>query len=100
MSVTKIVSTSTIETLAKEMVKFHKPLKIDWKRKFKIPKKQTSSIQPGISKKNPTESSSKYFCASCKSGVTEKVAKFCWNNKKKFNGKAYCFNCQKKVQQL
>ncbi|WP_424034823.1 nuclease-related domain-containing protein [Neisseria bacilliformis] len=35
------------------------------------------------------------FCADCKKTVTETVARFCWNNKNRFHGKLYCFNCQK-----
>ena len=37
-----------------------------------------------------------YYCISCKKPITERVAKFCWDNKKRFSGKAYCFDCQRK----
>ena len=36
-----------------------------------------------------------YYCINCKKPITERVAKFCWDNKKRFGGKVYCFECQK-----
>jgi len=38
-----------------------------------------------------------YYCASCKISISTAVAKYCWNNKKKFGGKPYCKDCQKKI---
>jgi len=38
-----------------------------------------------------------YFCSKCGCGITPRVAQFCWTNKGRFGGKAYCMGCQKGV---
>lgn len=43
---------------------------------------------------NVSQSSSKY-CFKCKKPISTKVANFCWDNKSRFKGRAYCFDCQK-----
>ncbi len=86
-TILKMSSFSTIENFAKKLVEFHTPTKIDWKRKFGL---------EGKDKKIYYKDKTGYFCAMCKSKISVKEAKFCWNNKAKFKGKAFCYNCQKK----
>lgn len=45
----------------------------------------------------PAHTSKRYFCAKCHTGISFAVASFCWNNKGRFGGKAYCIACQKTV---
>lgn len=45
----------------------------------------------------PAKSSPKLVCHACGKGIAYNVAKFCWNNKARFGGKTYCFDCQKKI---
>ncbi|OAQ19799.1 NERD domain protein [Thermosulfurimonas dismutans] len=75
----KISSFSLVEEFAKKLAGFHKPITIDWKKKFGI------------------KDVKKYFCFKCGANISEKEAKFCWNNKKRFKGKAFCFKCQKEI---
>ena len=95
VSVTKVSSFSTIEETANKIISMHKPKKINWKAKFGVKNsaKQHSAISDNSSDTENTDS--KYYCAKCKKSISPKVAKFCWNNKKRFNGKAFCYNCQK-----
>lgn len=45
----------------------------------------------------PAHPPKRYFCAKCHAGISFSVASFCWNNKGRFGGKAYCIACQKTV---
>jgi hypothetical protein len=37
----------------------------------------------------------RYFCAQCKCGISKTVFDFCFNNKTRFGGRAYCMTHQK-----
>jgi len=93
----KISFSSTIEETAKKLVSFHKPKRIDFRAKFGLPRQGLLKTQENIEpvKEQKSESSPKFFCIKCRRPVSEKVAKFCWQNKSKFGGKVYCFDCQK-----
>ncbi|WP_457755787.1 nuclease-related domain-containing protein [Thermodesulfatator indicus] len=82
-----ISSTETIFNFAQKLVRFHKPVQINWAEKFGITEKQKITEEQKRTK-------NRYFCAKCRKFISEKEAKFCWNNKERFKGKAYCFNCQ------
>lgn len=53
----------------------------------------------GLRTKSKTNESG-YFCASCRKTISSAEAKFCWSerNKRRFNGRAYCRECQGKVK--
>lgn len=114
----KVVSGSTIQEIAEVLASYHSPAQVNFKAKFGI--KETNSetenlavdeiiteLEPKVedafmaanssSQPQNSWSKSKFFCAKCKTSITEKVAKFCFNNKKKFGGKAYCFDCQNQI---
>ncbi|MEL6602981.1 MAG: nuclease-related domain-containing protein [Cyanobacteria bacterium J06614_10] len=57
----------------------------------------STANRPIVSESTSARSKSKYFCCSCKCGISKKVATFCFSNKARFKGKAYCFTCQKRV---
>lgn len=98
-SIIKLCKFATIETMAKKIVSYHKPININWRAKFGI-NKLTSNETKEVTSKKLSGTNSKYFCAKCKIGISEKAAKFCWNNKEKFGGKPYCFNCQKSYKEM
>ncbi len=92
----------SLEKFGKKLIEFHKPLKVDWKKRFNISEDSSSKTIENTNinnKKNlkPNKEKPKYFCAKCKKGISEKEARFCWNNKQRFGGKAYCYNCQRSV---
>lgn len=114
--IAKVVGAETVETLAKDLVKLHKPIQVDWKAKFGIvdksdltisaaapqsPEVATATVAPAAD--SPESGSSevehkpkqKLVCHGCSAPVAYNVAKFCWFNKSKFGGNVYCMDCQK-----
>ncbi len=82
-SLYNLCSLEVVCGFGKKLIALHKPRKIDWNKKF--------GINVGKEKKKIV----KYYCFKCGKSISEKVAKFCWNNKDKFRGKAYCYDCQR-----
>ena len=89
---TKMSSLDSIVNVAEKLKSFHSPKSIDFRAKFGIPE----SISQGKKQNGSdvSESSSNY-CFKCKKPISTKVANFCWENKSRFKGRAYCFDCQK-----
>jgi len=90
-SLAKLISTETLIEFSKRLVSFHKPASINYYAKFGI---ETKKENP-VSERKQEATDKNYFCAKCGKPVTEKVAMFCFSNKKRFGGKAYCFEHQK-----
>jgi len=91
ISASKMVSFNTIIDFAKKIVSYHKPIEINWEAKFGINKsEQNINTKAELSQK-------RYFCAKCKKIISKKEAKYCFENRAKFKGKAYCYNCQKRI---
>jgi hypothetical protein len=92
-AVSKISSFETVVEVAKRLAILHRPFKPDYRKRFGIEDaglsrtstKKTTDIQP----------SKQFYCFKCKKAITDSVAKFCQDNKHRFHGKAYCFDCQK-----
>jgi len=97
-AVGKISSAATIEEMSTRLVSFHRPLSIDYRAKFGLPAKSYSITQKNpaiVNDERNAFGTPKFFCCKCKKSISEKAAKFCWQNKTKFGGRAYCFDCQK-----
>ncbi len=92
LSVIKWSSFSTIEEFGRKLIGFHRPSIINWRKKFGI-EENSNTVHKSINKNNNAKKA--YFCARCKARISEKEAKFCWNNKSRFKGKAFCYKCQK-----
>ena len=96
----KLISVETLMEFAKRLAGCHKPLEIDYCSKFGIEPASKAQAPLKGAKTQPryeeTQSSStKYFCFKCGKSISQKVAMFCFQNKGRFGGKAYCFDCQK-----
>jgi hypothetical protein len=105
----KVVSSETLRLFTRRLAQSHVPAQIDYRAKFGIA--PSALTPPGQVKEEASpyrnepagakgESGSEgektgYFCAACKKPIARKVALFCFTNKKRFSGKAYCFDCQK-----
>jgi hypothetical protein len=96
----KLISVETLQEFAQRLAKYHKPAEIDYYAKFSI--RPVSQVQPPpketeakLQTKESQMSSSKYFCFKCGKPITQRVATFCFQNKGRFGGKAYCYDCQK-----
>lgn len=108
LTVIKLVGSDTLEKLASDLVHQHKPIKFNWAAKFGLPGvvKNTDStvtkdypsareiISPLI-EADEGKVEKKLICHSCGTKLSYKVGVFCWNNRKKFGGHAYCLDCQK-----
>lgn len=123
LQMAKIIGQDTLEEVAKEIAKQHKPIEFNWAAKFGLsnsvqtlatahrstnqaipqavrpdaaakPKSSANAPQAGDEPQKPKQ---KLVCHTCSSLVTYTVAKFCWFNKPKYGGNVYCMDCQKKV---
>lgn len=102
IQVAKVVSSETITDLGLRLVARHKPKIPDYYSEFGLTesglsvqqesKKYEVASAPQINDKTSDKNN---WCASCKAKITERAAKFCWDNKQRFGGRTYCFNCQK-----
>jgi len=107
VGILKVCSSDTVKNVGEKLLSLHKPSRVDYIKKFEL--------GPALLSKEPVEpvcaehkigiastvlkrkDENEYFCANCKSSIATVVAKYCWNNKPKFGGKAYCRPCQAKV---
>ncbi len=89
-SVAKLSSFTTIEEFGRRLVDLHRPATINWRKKFGIDEK-CNTVYNNVNNNIKRG----YYCAKCKVTISGKEAKFCWNNKSRFKGKAFCYKCQK-----
>lgn len=107
-SVNKLISTETLQSFAENLADLHTPAKKNWKARFGIPDMPPEQTPPpaNIPQKQPAPPAAtaeptkpmRLFCADCKKTVSQNVADFCWNNKARFHGRVYCFDCQRKYK--
>ncbi len=90
----KFSSFESVVEAAKRLASLHKPMKIDYRKRFGIEDNPQHSRTPELVQ---PESAKRNYCFKCKKPVTEKVANYCADFKKKFGGKVYCFDCQKEI---
>ena len=108
----KLIGQDTLEALAIDIIKQHKPIEFNWLAKFGLSSSVQSMVapapviqpqnqwapqaeQPVAATEELKKPSQKLICHSCGTSVTYNVAKFCWFNKPKFGGNVYCMECQK-----
>lgn len=53
------------------------------------------TTKKSVQQRPDPELSKSYHCSKCKTTINKKAAVFCWDNKQRFGGKAYCLDCQK-----
>ena len=92
----KFSKIKTVAEFAESLRSQHSSTSIDYHKKFGI-KAATDPIQTVIDRSNGTEEQGekKYYCFKCRKAIPDNVARFCWNNKERFGGKAFCYECQK-----
>ena len=117
-SVAKVVGSDTLRGVFEQLARMHSPIKINWAGKFGLAPIQIAPInpRPGPAPAAPTaparagplaaeaqptppddKPKQKLVCAACVEPVPYNVAKFCWMNKAKFDGKVLCRECQQKL---
>ena len=85
--IAKCCTSSTLKETVKRLASFHTPKKPDFRKKFGLPAQPLSN----------RSDMSKYLCVKCNNPISERVMKFCEQNKARLGGKLYCFDCQKGV---
>jgi hypothetical protein len=114
----KMVTLETVEAFAKELIKRHRPAKMNYAAKFGIPAADskppsTSGVANGILSDVVAEKTAVYKkaearptanknekaknqekCNKCGADVDSKVVFFCRMNKQKFGGNVFCRSCQ------
>lgn len=123
LSAAKIIGSDTLEDVARQIARLHKPIQFNWAAKFGLP--ATAPVQPAtppakvipqaaqpkpaapapiptpevakVAQAEDAKPKQKLVCHSCGEPVAYNVAKFCWFNKPKFGGNVFCMECQKKV---
>lgn len=108
-SASKIISRETLQTFAENLAALHTPLSVDWKARFGIANELAAETACPDAEKLPHENTDpqttgqlphedkRLFCAACKKTVTANVARYCWNNKSRFGGRVYCYDCQRNL---
>ncbi|SNR75991.1 nuclease-related domain-containing protein [Desulfurobacterium atlanticum] len=87
LDIVKLSSEETVKTFARKLLRFHRKSEVNWYKYFNIKEKITDYKPPR-----------QYFCAKCKATISEKEALYCWDRKKIFGGKAYCYKCQQIIR--
>jgi len=100
----KVCSSRTVRDLGEKLLTLHTPARIDYIKKFELESALLGKgAEPAFRAGEPFETQAaapcnakevQYFCARCKASIAAVVAKFCWNNKARFHGRAYCRVCQ------
>ena len=91
-TVGKMCSSQTIMELAHRIISMHKPIEIDYRKRFGIGHNPVESKPTHTNAKNTFK---KYICETCKKEIENKVFWFCWHNTAKLDGKILCRDCQK-----
>ncbi|MEW8308213.1 MAG: NERD domain-containing protein [gamma proteobacterium symbiont of Ctena orbiculata] len=100
----KAVSSKTLKEFAEALAARHQPKEFDYRAKFGIgeakqaePVEKPKVVDAPARKAGDQERKKKgYYCADCKAKITLKVAKYCFDRKEQFGGRAYCMDCQPK----
>lgn len=106
----KVCSGNTVMNLGKKLAALHKPLRIDYVRKFDLVNELTSKVVPPVVRSEPSKHAftpttlavdrlvepATHRCMNCQKTIAEVVAQFCWKNKIRFGGKVFCRTCQGK----
>jgi len=103
----KVISRDTLQTFARKLTSLHCKSDVNYRERFGITdddlktRKVGGSVaepQPRTYQAKKRAPSSQNFCARCRANISQTVAKFCFNNKPRFGGRAYCIDCQKTFQ--
>lgn len=104
ISIFKVCSGETIQKIGEQLLTLHKPTRVDYIKKFELgsallakePVQNLSAeyVKPDAASTQKNKDDPQYYCANCKKPIPQVVAKYCWNNRSRFDGRAYCRPCQ------
>ena len=93
----KIVSSETIERIARGLVALHRPIQVDWAARFGLPATPTDPVRssrptaPAGAPAQPVAGT----CSKCGKGVSEAVLAYCKANPGRFANSVLCYDCQR-----
>jgi len=89
----KLCSCETLREVAEKIAALHRPIKIDYAKRF-----GTRSAQARVERAQPNPKEAKkprYYCWDCKSDVSPVVFEYCRSYQHIYGNKVYCKKCQK-----
>jgi hypothetical protein len=98
--VQRLVSTETIQRIARDLVALHRPIAFDWAAKFGVDPvadglaSAAAPLGSPISRRGSPSDPSGKPCDRCGGSMTFAEVAFCRFNSKRFDGKSYCRPCQ------
>jgi len=98
------VSRKTVQRFSTLLASLHTKSDVNYRERFGIiesdlTSEKRDSVCNAISKtyrsaNNSVTDKNSYYCFKCKATISYDVAKFCFDQKKRFKGRAYCRSCQ------
>ncbi|MCG7877239.1 MAG: NERD domain-containing protein [Candidatus Thiodiazotropha endolucinida] len=104
-AIRKTISSKALKEFAERLAAQHKPIEFDYRSKFGVGESQAEPVEaemPKVVKASEPKAGDQerkkkgYYCADCKTSISQHVAKFCFDRKEEFGGKPYCMACQPK----
>ena len=94
----KLSKITAVAEFAQSLQTHHSSVSIDYRKKFGIHPAH-DPIQTVIDRSNGTgeQGEKKNYCFKCRKAISDNVARYCWNNKERFGGKTFCYECQREV---
>lgn len=90
----KVVSSDTVEHVARHLAALHVPATVDWRARFGLP--AMPPPVPVLARHSPAQSG-RPVCASCGAAVSDAVIAYCVVHTERFGGATYCIACQREV---
>ena len=88
----RVVSSETIERLARDLVALHRPIRMDWAARFGL---TSRPIPPLSTSARPASPRPKRTCESCGASISDGVARYSAEHGERFGGRILCMSCQK-----
>lgn len=104
-TVLKLVGGDATERIGRQLVELHKPATFDWPARFGLPASppEPAAATPDNPPESPTPAeaptpASRPVCAECSKAVSPAVVAYCEQNRERFAGQLYCYDCQRAVR--
>lgn len=101
--IAKVIGQDTLETLARDLARLHRPLTVDWAARFGLgqPLPASAAPAPPAAASEPADPDAQAWqnrvCQACGTAVSDRVARFCRSHRSRFGGRLYCIDCQARV---
>ena len=103
----RLVGRDTLESIGRGLLRFHSAKRPDYRKRFGITEeeikprsadKAKTSVQSSSDGKEPKDAGERgFFCFRCKAPISEAEARFCFDRRERFGGRAFCREHQRSV---